>query len=75
MGNKDMRKEKKKPKQPKDKQKAPAPAKLGGIRPVKWRCPLSEGGDFSLGCKAEFQLSSSESWPARQCYGFGVRFQ
>jgi hypothetical protein len=35
MGNKDMRKEKKKPKQPKDKQKAAAPAKLGGIRPVK----------------------------------------
>jgi hypothetical protein len=32
MGNKDMRKEKKKPKQPKDKLKA-APAKTGGIRP------------------------------------------
>jgi hypothetical protein len=33
MGNKDMRKEKKKPKQPKDKLKTPVPGKLGGIRP------------------------------------------
>jgi hypothetical protein len=33
MGNKDMRKEKKKPKQPKDKLKGAVPAKTGGIRP------------------------------------------
>jgi hypothetical protein len=35
MGNKDKRKEKKKPKQPKDKLKAPAQGKFGGIRPAK----------------------------------------
>jgi hypothetical protein len=33
MGNKDKRKEKKKPKQPKNKLKTPAQGKSGGIRP------------------------------------------
>jgi hypothetical protein len=35
MGNKDRRKEKKKPKQPKEKPKAPASLKYGGLPPQK----------------------------------------